>query len=74
MPYLILQVIFELAFTRSLLFPGALVANLTILAFQRKDPNFLEYVITNEEAKDKFSISDTGLLHTKVKKASLSLN
>ena len=45
---------------------GALVANLTILAFQRKDPNFLEYVITNEEAKDKFSISDTGLLHTKV--------
>ena len=74
MPYLILQVIFKLAFARSLLFPGALVANLTILAFQRKDPNFLEYVITNEEAKDKFSISDTGLLHTKVKKASLSLN
>ena len=54
-----------------MLFPGALVANLTILAFQRKDPNFLEYVITNEEAKDKFSISDTGLLHTKVKKTSL---
>ncbi len=48
------------------LLTGALVANLTILAFQRKDPNFLEYVITNEEAKDKFSISDTGLLHTKV--------
>jgi hypothetical protein len=48
------------------LLTGALVANLTILAFQRKDPNFLEYVITNEEAKDKFSISDTGLLHTKI--------
>lgn len=45
---------------------GALVANLTLLAFQRKDPNFLEYVITNEEAKDKFSITDNGLLHTKV--------
>lgn len=46
------------------------MANLTILAFQRKDPNFLEYVITNEEAKEKFTITDTGLLHTKASSGS----
>ena len=47
--------------------PGMLVANLTLLEFQsRGDPTFLEYVITSEDAKDKFTITDNGLLYTKV--------
>ena len=47
--------------------PGILVANLTLLEFQsRGDPTFLEYLITNEDAKDKFTITDNGLLYTKV--------
>ena len=47
--------------------PGVLVANLTLLEFQsRGDPSFLEYLITNPEAKDKFTITDNGLLYTKV--------
>ena len=47
---------------------GALVANLTILKKQQQeDPGFVEYIITNSEANDKFTISDTGLLHTKVR-------
>ena len=46
---------------------GALVANLTILERKsQNDPGFIEYIITNAEAKDKFTISETGLLHTKV--------
>ena len=46
---------------------GALVANLTILQRQRQDdPGFIEYIITNNEANAKFTISESGLLHTKV--------
>ena len=44
-----------------------LVANLTLLEFQsRGDPKFKEYIITSEDAKDKFTITDNGLLYTKV--------
>ena len=47
--------------------PGMLVANLTLLEFQsRGDPTFLEYVITSEDAKEKFTITDNGLLYTKI--------
>ena len=47
---------------------GALVANLTILQRQRQgDPGFVEYIITNAEANEKFTISENGLLHTKVR-------
>ena len=47
--------------------PGILVANLTLLEFQsRGDPTFLEYLITSEDSKDKFTITDNGLLYTKV--------
>ena len=47
--------------------PGVLVANLTLLEFQsRGEPSFLEYLITNDGAKDKFTITDNGLLYTKV--------
>ena len=43
------------------------MANLTILHKQRQeDPGFIEYIITNSEANEKFTISETGLLHTKV--------
>ena len=47
---------------------GALVANLTILQGQQQigDPGFVEYIITNNEANEKFTISENGLLHTKV--------
>ena len=45
-----------------------MVANLTILQRQRQgDPGFVEYIITNAEANEKFTISENGLLHTKVK-------
>ena len=47
--------------------PGVLVANLTLLEFQsRGDPTFFEYVITSEDSKEKFTITDNGLLYTKV--------
>ena len=47
--------------------PGVLVANLTLLEFQsRGDPKFVEYIITSDDAKDKFTITDNGLLYTKV--------
>ena len=47
--------------------PGVLVANLTLLEFQsRGDPTFLEYVITSDDAKEKFTITDNGLLYTKI--------
>ena len=44
------------------------MANLTILQRRRQgDPEFVEYIITNAEANEKFMISENGLLHTKVK-------
>jgi protocadherin Fat 4 len=47
--------------------PGVLVANLTLLEFQsRGETAFLEYIITSSDAKDKFTITDNGLLYTKI--------
>ena len=46
---------------------GALVANLSRMEFLNAKNGFKEYFITDdEEAKEKFSITDTGLLYTKV--------
>ena len=50
------------------IFAGALVANLTLLQRQRQsEPGFIEYIIIDKNAAEKFTISENGLLHTKVR-------
>ena len=52
-----------------------MVANLTLLQRQRQsEPGFIEYIIIDKNAAEKFTISENGLLHTKVRGFFTNLN